>query len=362
MKLSREHKRRQTIERSGSERVKKKTTDQLNDEPGFSHRDPVMDAALNWLFLLQEQSKSRAVQAEFQAWLNISAEHRKAFEQVAAAWELPEVDMAAAELAQRNGLVKSLDPDISVGAMRSRALLRPRMRWALAIAATIIAAVGISHYPSLLVQWKADYVTATGQTNTITLPDGSRLVLNTQTAVKLDFEGGHRSVELLEGEAYFDVVPNPERPFKVMASYSETVVKGTAFSVRRDETEDIIVLEHGRVEVTKTPDRLMHAVLLPGETMRADAHQFSPVVKADTAAVFSWVKGQLSFEDRPLSSVLAELGRYYPHSIITLNAKLAATRVNGRYRLDDPELAIRSLVTAAGGTVNRIPGGILILR
>jgi transmembrane sensor len=341
--------------------VTEKTTNPPVDEPGFSHRDPVMDAALSWLFIMQEQPQDSTVIAEFEAWLAGSAEHRKTFERVASAWELPELDAAASELAARHGLSRAKEPRPGRAAPGST-LPRHRMRWATAIAATLIVGVGLARFPSLVVQWKADYITATGQTNRISLPDGSQLVINTDSAVKLDFEGNQRSVELLKGEAYFDVVPDPQHPFKVTGSYSEIVVKGTAFSVRKNDDEDIIVLEHGRVEVTKTPDRLLRAVLLPGESLHARAHDFSPVVKADTALALSWVKGQFSFKDQPLATVLAELGRYYPHTIITLNAELAATRVNGRYRLDNPELAIRSLVTAAGGTINRMPGGILILR
>ncbi|GLU27567.1 FecR family protein [Brucella sp. NBRC 12950] len=342
--------------------MKEKTTVKATHEPDFSHKDPVTDAALNWLFLLQGVSPNSPVKAEFEAWLNSSPDHRRTFEQVSKAWALPEADLVAFQLANftiSNQLDKS---GASASPVHKGIRQRHRLSWAMVTAAAVILAVGIWQYPALLLEWQADYITATGQTYIIVLPDGSKLTLNTASAVKLDFVDNHRSVELLQGEAYFDVVPDPLRPFKVTASFSEVVVKGTAFSVRKDLTQDIIVLEHGKVEVTKMPDRLMQAVLLPGESIRATLNDFSPVVKTDTGEALSWVRGQLSFKDRPLSSVLDELSRYYPHSIITLNTELASTRVNGRYRLDNPELAIRSLVTAAGGSVSRIPGGILILQ
>jgi len=341
--------------------VKEKTTIKPIQEPGFSHKDPVMDAALSWLFLLQDLPPNSPVRAEFEEWLEISADHRRTFEQVSSDWALPEADLVASQLANSTGSKAPAKPSSPVRRVQSFRLPR-HLSWAMVTAATIIVAVGVSQYPALLLEWQADYITATGQTDVITLPDGSQLTLNTASAIKLDFSDNQRSVELLQGEAYFDVVPNPLRPFKVTASFSEVIVKGTAFSVRKDPTQDIIVLEHGKVEVTNIPDRLMQAVLLPGESISATLNEFSPVAKADTVEALSWVKGQLSFKDKPLSSVLAELGRYYPHAIITLNAELASTRVNGRYRLDNPELAIRSLVAAAGGTVSRIPGGILILR
>jgi ferric-dicitrate binding protein FerR (iron transport regulator) len=86
------------------------------------------------------------------------------------------------------------------------------------------------------------HVTATGIRDEIVLPDGSRMILNTASAVSLHFEGGTRSVQLLQGEAYFDVAPDPARLFTVVAAFSEVEVKGTAFSVRTENEADTVVV------------------------------------------------------------------------------------------------------------------------
>lgn len=328
-------------------------------EPGFVHPDPAMDAALNWLFTLQAAPENPQIRAEFETWRRADAAHGEAFAVVADAWVLPDMDTVASEVAQRTQY-----PPRSVGNVVQ--LPRSRRRsWAnaaMAVAATLLIAVGVQQYPALKLRWQADYLTVAGARQEITLPDGSRMILNTASAVSLDFEGTKRSVTLLQGEAYFDVVPDASRPFTVAAAFSEVKVKGTAFSVRSENQQDTVVLERGLVDVSRLPDREQTASLKPGESIVATETSLSAVQQADPATSLAWLWGQLIFEDRPFDQVLGEVARYYGHSIIVANGRLAQIKINGNYRLNDPERAVRSLATAAGASVTRIPGGILILR
>jgi transmembrane sensor len=331
-----------------------------DDGQEFVHPDPVTDAALNWLFTLQAEPDDQRLRADFEAWRNSDPAHWKTFAEVAGAWDLPEMDLVAADLAARTGH-SGTSRDANVIEYR-----RPkRSLWtsaAMAAAAVILLAVGIRQYPVLMLQWRADYQTATGALEEITLPDGSRMTLNTASAVALDFEGAKRSVTLLQGEAYFDVVPDPSRPFTVASAFAEVEVKGTAFSVRTETTLDSVILERGHIDVAHLPDRTDRASLEAGDSITASAIALSEVRKTGSAASLAWLKGMAVFEDRPFGQVLKEVGRYYGHSIVVANGNLDQIRVNGNYRLDNPERVIRSLATAAGASVTRLPGGILILR
>lgn len=322
-----------------------------NNEQGFVHPDAVTDAALDWLLLLQAAPQDATLKARFEAWRRADPAHAETFALVAGAWDLPEMDIVAHDIASRPG---------------SRQTPRPvrRGRWAaaaMAMAAAVLLAVGVQQYPLLRLQWQADYITATGARDVVTLPDGSVMTLNTGSAVTVDFEGRRRSVTLLQGEAYFDVVPDTSRPFKVAAAFSEVEVKGTAFSVLRDSDEDTVVLERGHVDVTRLPERTDMASLEPGESITATATALSAVKKTDAATSLAWLQGRLVFQDQPFGAVLKQLGRYYRHSIVVTDSRLASLRVNGNYRLDDPERIVRSLATATGAAVTRLPGGILIL-
>ena len=329
------------------------------EEPGFVHPDPVTDAALNWLFTLQAAPENGQLRSEFETWRRADPAHAAAFALVADAWALPDMDIIAGEVAQRTQY-----PSRSVG----NVVQLPRSKrggWAkvaMAVAATLLIAIGVQQYPALKLRWQADYLTVAGARQEVTLPDGSRMILNTASAVSLDFAGTKRSVTLLQGEAYFDVVPDASRPFTVAATFSEVKVKGTAFSVRSDSEQDTVILERGLVDVSRLPDRNQTASLKPGESIVATNTSLSAVRQADPATSLAWLQGQLIFEDRPFDQVLGEVARYYGHSIIVANGRLTQIKINGNYRLNDPERAVRSLATAAGASVTRIPGGILILR
>ncbi|MBK0022902.1 FecR domain-containing protein [Ochrobactrum sp. S46] len=319
-----------------------------------------MDAALNWFALLQGYPEDKELKARFGLWLQADPKNAKAFSQIAGVWDLTELDLIAADVGKTVGRVAHLER--RRGAVPVRSLRKIWTRAALAAAAVVVLAVGIQQYPAMMLNWRADYQTATGARQDITLPDGSRMTLNTASAISLDFEGGKRSVTLLQGEAYFDVVHDASRPFKVAAAFSEVEVKGTAFSVRSDQDMDKVVLERGLVDVTRLPVKEDKAELHPGESITATATGLSVVSIANAETVLSWRDGRLVFENEPFKQVLQEIGRYYRHSIIVTSDRIGQAKVTGNYRLDNPERTIRSLAATIGATVTRLPGGILILR
>ncbi len=333
--------------------------DFASDEQSYVHADPVMDAALNWFFTLQAAPQDDDLRARFEAWRSASSLHADCYAEVAGSWDIPEMDTVAGQVIAKTGYPERTTETVVVN------MRRPPKRvstWIMSAAASVLLAIGVWQYPGLRLQWASDYMTVAGGRDDVTLPDGSRMVMNTDTAVAVNFEGAHRSIKLLKGEAYFDVVPDASRPFHVIGGFSDVVVKGTAFSVRTDDELDTIHLEHGHVDVSRLSDPEDTASLERGEKITARAGVLSAVEKNDGSNDFAWLQGQLIFEDQPFSKVLSEIRRYYGHSIIVANGEIGAVRVNGRYRLDNPERAIRSLATAVGASVTRVPGGILILR
>ncbi|MET3792361.1 FecR family protein [Aquamicrobium terrae] len=325
---------------------------------GFQHPDPVSDAALDWFVHLQEAPQDRKLREQFQIWLDSDPRHAAAFAKLEAMWTLPELDIASARLAAR------LDETPKARVVPARRQVRRTGKWTkrlAALAAVMMVAIGIRSYPALMLRWNADHLTATGAQGEFVLPDGSRLMLNTASAVALDFEGQNRSVTLLQGEAFFDVVPDPARPFRVAGAFGDVEVKGTAFSVRTG-AEDTVILERGRVEVSRQGDDAGHATLSPGEKVEVSAAGLSPVTGIDAESALAWRTGWVTFQEKPLADVLADLGRYYEGRILTLDGSIGRVRVSGNYRLADPEGAIRSLAEAAGVKVTRLPGGIIILR
>lgn len=322
--------------------------DDDKSQEDYAHDDPVVDEALNWFTLLRNREPDADTRRAFALWLMQSPRHEDEFRNLEAIWGSKSFIEAVRSL--------PVDP----------AIRRPRLsRWTIrvaAAAAVVLFAAGLWQYPSLKIAWQADHMTATGDQSTIQLPDGSSMILNTASAVALDFEAGRRSVKLLRGEAFFDVRHDPEHPFVVTANFAEVVVRGTAFSVRTENAEDDVVLERGLVQVSCLCDRSDKAELHPGEAVSVSATAVSSVRSADPSRSLAWREGRIAFEDARLGVVLDELRRYHGGQIVVIDDRVNRLVVTGNYRLDNVEGAIRTLADAAGVGMTRVPGGLIILR
>ncbi|WP_292616762.1 FecR domain-containing protein [Nitrobacter sp. 62-23] len=322
-----------------------------------AYPDPIVDEALEWLARQQNAPLARADQQQFQEWLRRSPRHGEEFRSLEAMWGSPELRKAAEGL-----------PAAARGSMDRRRLLpsarhpRTRSLRGAAAAAIVMIAIGAWQYPALMLRWRADYITATGDRANVSLPDGSLMLLNTASAVSIDFRNGQRHVTILEGEAFFDVRHDPAHPFRVAGHFGETEVKGTAFAVRTESDRDTVVLERGRVEVSRLSDSGDHVELDPGEMVTATAKALSTVVRRDPSEILAWRDGRIIFENQRLSRVLDELRRYYHGIVIVADGRVDDLVVTGNYRLDDVPGAIGTLADAAGETMTRLPGGIILLR
>lgn len=322
--------------------------------------DRIADEALDWFARLRNATPDEAGQAEFASWLRQDPRHAEALDDLEAIWGSP------AFLAAARSLPVATPPASSARrAVESRPVAGRARKWSVrlgAIAAMLVLAIGIWQAPALLLRWEADYITAVGDRATIALPDGSSMILNTASAVALDFEDGRRNVRLLQGEAFFDVRHDPAHPFRVAGRFGTVEVKGTAFSVREDGTQDRVVLERGRVQVSLVADPAAQATLEPDQQVAATADHLSAVEPADPAMALAWRQGRIVFDDQPFETVLAELRRYRSAPVMVAADLAADFRVSGNYRTTDIDGALRSLAAAAGVDVTTLPGGILILR
>ena len=329
----------------------RKDIDQETPEDGFKHEDPVVDEALEWFARLRNTTADPATRAAFERWLATSPRHVQEYRDLEAMWGAP-------------SFAKAVDSLPIAPAVRRHAR-GPIARWgmrAFPLVATILISVAIWQYPAIMLRWEADYLTATGDKTTVTLPDGSTMMLDTASAVAVDFNGDKRQVRLLQGEAFFDVKPDPDHPFRVAGSYGEVEVRGAAVSVRTDTGEDRTILERGLVHVSRLSNPRDAADLEPGQMIVATATSLSDVMPADPATALAWRDGRIIFENQRLSRVLNELRRYYGGRIIVADSRIGQLVVTGNYRLDDVEAAIRTPADAASVTMNRLPSGIIILR
>jgi len=276
-------------------------------------------------FIVERQTGewSEADEAVLTTWLAESSANRIAYWKLEAAWD-------------RTKRIVALKP-----ARRSLRLAEiGRRAWPVlsrtaAALALVFAGGAAAIYFSHRAPQEQTYATTVGGHETLALDDGSRIELNTDTAIRIAMTGKTRKVWLDRGEAYFDVHHDAARPFVVMAGNARVTDLGTKFTVRRENARLNVSLIEGRAELDNGEKgaNARSAVLKPGDVA---------VATRDTVAVtrkhgevlkdaLGWRRGVLVFEDTELSAAAQEFNRYNRKKVIVTDAHTAHLRIGGTF-------------------------------
>ncbi|APA67819.1 FecR family protein [Janthinobacterium sp. 1_2014MBL_MicDiv] len=175
-----------------------------------------------------------------------------------------------------------------------------------------------------------DYSTARGQFATQILPDGSRIELDSGSAVDVALYRDRRSVRLLRGQAMFHVHADAARPFQVLAGTATATVLGTHFSVRHVGADTQVSVAQGSVRV-EGDSGAPAAVLQAGDTVTVTPQGMKALARVSAQAVGNWRTGRLDFEDATLAEALAEFERYGDSGLVLDDPALADLRLNGSF-------------------------------
>ncbi|MEF2266632.1 FecR domain-containing protein [Janthinobacterium sp. LS2A] len=189
----------------------------------------------------------------------------------------------------------------------------------------------------------ADLRSPTGQWQTHTLADGSRLTLAGDSAVNVRFNAGERHVELVQGDILVDVAKDAQRPFIVDSKQAAIRALGTRFAVRREDGATILSMLESKV-LAQVPQH--RAVLVQaGQRTRITDDGVGPITAIDAASVQqAWRAHQLVVDDLPLADVLDELARHRPGQLHYDRAQIAGIRVAAVLPLDDTDKALQLLI------------------
>ncbi len=303
----------------------------------FGSEPPARDAR-DWVILLASGDVDEGQLANFRAWLAGSPQHRVAFEAERRLW----ADLGALDAAE------TVVP-FPAGRIPRRRLWRSV---AVGLVAACLALVAV-FAEDTRVSWLADAATAQGEQRAVKLPDGSTAYLNTDTALAVDFSGSVRSVELLRGEALFEVAKNPARPFRVLSRGGTSEALGTAFIVRAGDNGTHITVTEGVVGVTSGRDGNLVTVSAGQSVDYRDGEAPTPPHAADLAAATAWRKGEIRIDGQPLDVAIAELDRYRPGRIVLLGDRRYRD-VGGVFAIDDINSAAEGLAATHGLTVLEI--------
>lgn len=193
-----------------------------------------------------------------------------------------------------------------------------------------LAAVAASALMVVILTQPKTYQTAVGGRMTARLSDGSSVQLNTDTTLKVRFTHGQRRLDLVKGQAFFDVAHDAQRPFLVRAGAMEVRAIGTRFDVRHDGADASVVLAQGQVRVRPERDGAAGWTLTPGQalTLRPDGQSLGPA-RVDVAAVTGWTRDIVTFHDVALADAVAEMNRYARAKITLAPGVAAQARLSG---------------------------------
>lgn len=203
------------------------------------------------------------------------------------------------------------------------------------------------------------YQTAIGEQSTVTLQDGTRMVLNTNTQVSVSYSEQQRLLYLKQGELHVSVAKDKTRPLSVIVAGQVVQAVGTEFNIEITDKQKIeLVVTEGKVKVgvqkalekaqTKEQPLTMPvnalAVSAGEEIMLGDAsQQVTKVSPEDIAVKLSWQKGNLIFRGESLEEAVKEINRYTSVEFVFMNEDLKKVRVAGLFKAGDVEGLLATL-------------------
>jgi transmembrane sensor len=363
----------------------------------FPDKSVIERQAWAWLVRLDgDEPLTPEEQDAFREWLGRSPDHKKELLTLVQLWGRMNV---LTELAVPLGRTPAQAP--SAGDRKPIALwLRP----GLLAAAAILLSLSAVYYDRMERgpdgPHQVEFTTRIGERLETQLADGTLLTLNTRSRVSVEFGSRFRDVRLLEGEAHFDVVTDPDRPFRVIARNGLAQAVGTAFSVylkdgvvnvtvtegrvalgsidRANRTDREIRLDdvaRGAPEGATRPSGIARQFALleagqsatfgasddPASEFASTRHIIQNIEAGELERRLSWRQGMLVFSGDPLEQVIEEISRYTTLSIEITDPAVKAIRIGGQFSIGETEAMLMALETNFGLRISRVaPDQILI--
>lgn len=312
--------------------------------------------AANWLALL-DRGTSAEMRAAFDRWKAADARHVVAYARLANVWERLD-QLSALHTPDTNAPAGEA---LGSPPARQRTL---RHAWGIGIAAGLaLLAIGAGAVTWWNTARVHTYATSVGGYTRVPLQDGSILELNTDTRVRLSLSESRRRVQLLHGEAGFDVAHDPRRPFIVTVGQTSIRAVGTQFNVRNLRELEIVVTE-GRIAVeteaakgnVETDIADVHMVNA-GEAATVDqlGIRVRSVSPEESASLTAWRNGLIISHDRTLAEIVDEFNRYSLRHVVIPDPEVASLRLGGYFRTDNLGGFIATLEDSFG--IESIPRG-----
>ncbi|BDD67233.1 sensor [Sphingobium sp. TA15] len=307
-------------------------------EPGGTEiPQSIHEAAEKWLARRAGQSDP-ALERDFALWIDADPRHCVAY-----------------DLIKRNWQLGTLLQERHVGRNRSLPRAPFWMRQKTHIAAAGLGAAVLLGVASVsLLRFggplgistaaeAAVYETAVGEIRTISLADGSTVILDTASRLRVQLSGSERRLDLDRGRARFEVAGDERRVFRVRVAGGEIVAHGTMFDVSLIGAHPLVTVLNGSVELHRSDASAETRAFGPGQSVALDGHRTG---QAASAVEARWVSGMLALDATPLAEAVAAINRYNRIQIRLAEPFAMPLRVTGAFRVRDPEGFARAVAAS----------------
>jgi transmembrane sensor len=311
--------------------------------------EALLEEAADWLDRLDELSPQE--QDEYACWLAASSEHMEAARFMAHHFgiNMEQIDDALRALSEPSyESVSAIPAEITAAqsAIATAAVLEtaavtsletarrqkqkgwleaiPAPLWAVAMLILLVLPVWWWQSSAPVVTPEVQLYVSAGKQQSLQLADGSSVVLNARSSVQVNLQAERRDITLQQGEAFFEVSQDPQRPFYVTTDLGRIRVVGTAFNVDRNSNSLVVEVEHGIVEVEVQHHQYR---LLAGDALRVSADK---AIQYHSDKAGGWRNGWREVTDEPLPELITHLQRYSERPIELQNVQ-PGLMFSGRY-------------------------------
>ena len=345
-------------------------------------KQSALQSAEDWLIALSDSDKSSFDEHAFRDWLNASPQNADQFLQQQAIWlGVPQaaqgidVDALLTQLSPIKEFPQN-DAGVSVNASQYDELIKPRNRawtWLSAAASVVIVVAVVVLYRFDNQPIVQEHLTALGEMRQIGLEDGSQMHLNTRSNVEVTFEKHYRLAQIFQGEAFFDITPDPDRPFFIDSQGTLVRVLGTKFNVRLYPDKTVVSVLEGSVSVSR--GAFTSAGVKVGDyTLISSDQAVVPLSEAqaevvlkrgiDINQVLAWTENRMVFKDDTLSEIISEFNRYIDVPLVFEDDAIGQLKMTGVFSTDDTDafLAVLSQTMSLQWHYNALDSKIILSR
>jgi transmembrane sensor len=203
-----------------------------------------------------------------------------------------------------------------------------------AAAALALVVVGVSLFWAPLHRAK-NYQAEIGQVRTVALEDGSRVSLDTGAQVDVSLGAHERRIELIRGDAYFEVAKDAARPFVVRLAGARVIAVGTQFYVGLGGEDLVVLVSEGAIRLEPASGTSQDAAAGSEAHLSASGIHVSHPTDGEVEELLGWRSGYLLFRDSTLTDAVDRFNRYTTKRLVIQDPSIGAIRIGGHFRIDD---------------------------